>query len=246
MSETTVLAGVEVESASAPISGIPRQRRIFALCVVILVSFAHFVASSLYYALGGTIPAELSHHPYRLASALIAEITSLLLLWYVLWEQGRSWKDIGLAPTWMDIPRGLGLMAVAIASSTVGGMLLQLAAITVTGHYLRSRSVQNLLGFGVTALSVAFIVVNPFFEELIVRGYFMSELTALGTSRAVAVLASVAVQVSYHLYQGGINCVGLAATFTVLSLYFVRTRRIAPVILVHLWFDLYGLIRAGF
>jgi membrane protease YdiL (CAAX protease family) len=87
--------------------------------------------------------------------------------------------------------------------------------------------------------------VNPFFEELIVRAYTISELIDLGVNRAVATAISVIVQLSYHLYQGAANVVVLAVMFTIFSLYYSRTRRIVPVVLVHLGFDLFWLFKAN-
>ena len=86
--------------------------------------------------------------------------------------------------------------------------------------------------------------VNPFFEELIVRAYTISELVDRGANRAVAIAISVTVQLSYHLYQGLVNVFVLMVVFTVFSIYYSRTRRIVPVVLVHLGLDLFWLFKA--
>jgi hypothetical protein len=65
------------------------------------------------------------------------------------------------------------------------------------------------------------------FEELIVRGYLMTEIVELGGSGALAVVISVAVQMSYHLYQGCTNGIVLVTIFAVFSIYFWKTRRLA-------------------
>ena len=59
---------------------------------------------------------------------------------------------------------------------------------------------------------------------------------------ALAVLVSVAIQAFYHLYQGVPAALGHGATFLVFSLYYLRTRRIAPVVLAHLYMDVGALI----
>jgi membrane protease YdiL (CAAX protease family) len=68
----------------------------------------------------------------------------------------------------------------------------------------------------------------------------------LGGSRGLAVMVSVAVQMSYHLYQGLASGLALMIFFTLLSIYYVRTRRIVPVILVHLCLDVLSLVRGRF
>ena len=102
------------------------------------------------------------------------------------------------------------------------------------------------LGIGISGLSIALVCLNPFFEEFIVRGYLMSEIFDLGGSSVLAVLISISVQMSYHLYQGLANAVVLTAVFAVYSIYFWKTRRIAPVVLAHFCMDAYALVRASF
>ena len=74
----------------------------------------------------------------------------------------------------------------------------------------------------------------------------MSEVVNLGGSRTLAVLISVVVQVSYHLYQGFTHEIGVTALFTVFSIYYVRTRRTLPVILVHLAVDWLAMLAGKF
>jgi membrane protease YdiL (CAAX protease family) len=83
------------------------------------------------------------------------------------------------------------------------------------------------------------------FEELIVRGYLMSEIVDLGGSGVSAIFLSIAVQMSYHLYQGLANAIALTVVFAVYSIYFWKTRRIAPIIFAHLCMDAYALVSVG-
>jgi len=92
------------------------------------------------------------------------------------------------------------------------------------------------------AVSLLFTAINPVFEELIVRAFLISEATLLTGSAGLAVILSVLLQTSYHLYQGIPNAIGDGLIFLVFSLYYVKTRRLWPVILAHLWLDLYAVI----
>jgi membrane protease YdiL (CAAX protease family) len=220
-----------------------RRRRLLALGLVLVVSFAHFVVASLSYLLGAEPPHGLYQNQFRLLGGIVSESTSLLLLWYVLSQQGRDWKDIGWKPQWVDVFHGLGLAFVGFVTTVFTEATFQLSYGSFTGHYLQPKRVETLLGFGISALSVVLVILNPFFEELIVRGYAMSELMDLGFAPGLAVVISVAIQVSYHLYQGLPRVLGVTATFIVFSLYFSKTRRIAPVVLAHFCFDAYALVR---
>jgi membrane protease YdiL (CAAX protease family) len=204
------------------------------------------IAGSVYYLLGGTAPTAPMQQQFRLVGALIAQVTSLLVLWYVMCRQRRSWNEIGWNPEIRDIPRGLGLLVISNLAMYVLFIPIQYAYRAYAGHFLVPKPLNSILGFGISSLSIAFVCLNPFFEELIVRAYTISEVINLGASRTVAVIVSVVVQMSYHLYQGFVSAVALMFVFTIFSIYYVRTRRIGPVIFAHLCLDVLALIRGVF
>jgi membrane protease YdiL (CAAX protease family) len=86
------------------------------------------------------------------------------------------------------------------------------------------------------------VVISPVFEEMIVRAYLMSETIALTGSSALAILASVLLQTSYHLYQGLPYALSAGIIFLIFSVYYARTQRIVPVILAHLIWDISALL----
>ena len=59
----------------------------------------------------------------------------------------------------------------------------------------------------------------------------------------LAALLSAFIQASYHLYYGWIGALALFFQFLVFSLYYSRTKRIAPIILAHGIFDILAMIR---
>jgi len=215
-----------------------------ALGIVLFVSFGHFIASSAYYSMGGTGPADFRQYQVRLVGALIAEAGSLAVLWYVLSGQGRGWKNIGWNLRWTDIARALGLWFGSTFAAYMILAVFQVSFRASSGHYLATKSMHGMLG-GISALSFAFVCLNPFFEELIVRGYLMTEIVELSGKGGLAIVLSTAIQMSYHTYQGLANCIALATIFTAFSVYFLRSRRLAPVVLAHLCIDAFALFRGG-
>jgi membrane protease YdiL (CAAX protease family) len=98
-----------------------------------------------------------------------------------------------------------------------------------------------VLGTALGVLPVLYALLNPFYEELLVRAFLISEVEAIYRSTALAVFASVALQTSYHFYQGLPAALSHIPPFLLFSLYFVRTRRILPVILAHMFMDISAL-----
>jgi membrane protease YdiL (CAAX protease family) len=235
-----------IRSSDEPQHGQGLPSRLQHLGLLLWVSLSMPIAGSVYYLLGGTAPTAPIQQQFRLVGALITQVTSLLVLWYVMCTQRRSWNEIGWNPEIRDIPRGLGLLVISNLAMYVLFIPIQYTYRVYAGHFLVPKSLNTILGFGISSLSIAFVCLNPFFEELIVRAYTISEVINLGASRTMAVVVSVAVQMSYHLYQGFVSAVALTFVFTMFSIYYVRTRRIGPVILAHLCVDVLALIRGVF
>jgi membrane protease YdiL (CAAX protease family) len=99
-----------------------------------------------------------------------------------------------------------------------------------------------LLGTSISMVAVLSAILNGFFEELIVRGYLMTEVKRFTGSIVFAILCSVAVQTSYHFYQGGPTALAHVGTFMVFAVYYAKTNRILPPILAHAALDLNALV----
>ena len=159
---------------------------------------------------------------------------------------GKTRSDIGWNPKGTDVLKAVGLFLLVMVARWFFYYSVQLPYHAYSGHYLVGRSAQSVLsvlGLRLSFFWVVYACLNPFFEELIVRAYTMSEILNLGGSRAAAVTVSTAVQLSYHFYQGAVNVLWLAPIFLVFSIYYARSRRIFPIILVHLAMDLVPVLR---
>ncbi len=166
------------------------------------------------------------------------EAGALLLLWYVLQRNSESFSQLGLQWKWLDVALTPALWAGCFAAYYIFRFVIW----TYFSPFLDSRMGAKVSSYlysgGVTAGAILFAVLNPFFEELIVRAYLMTQLRKLGCNVVTAIAASVLVQISYHFYQGTWAALSNIGTFLVLSIYYAKTHRILAPILVHLVFDL--------
>ena len=217
------------------------------LSIVLAVAVLPFFFASTLLVFGVSPQYSAALQQYRHFNGLLIEITSLALLVYVLHQNGQTMSGLGLAFRASDIGHGILLI---IATT----YLFRFVKLMVLGIYelILGRApappTLPLAGLSFSFLPVVFAVVNPFFQELIVRAFLIFEAIALTASSAIAVALSVVIQTAYHLYQGLPNALGLGVEFLVFSLYYVRTRRAFPIIFAHLWSDAASLIfhfRAG-
>lgn len=83
---------------------------------------------------------------------------------------------------------------------------------------------------------------NAILEEVIVVGYLMTRLRQLGWRVGAVIATSALLRGSYHLYQGLGAFVGNMIMGGILSLYFLRTRRVLPLIVAHTLLDVVAFV----
>jgi membrane protease YdiL (CAAX protease family) len=79
---------------------------------------------------------------------------------------------------------------------------------------------------------------NAILEEIIVVGYLITRLRSMGLPIVWIVACSAVLRGSYHLYQGFGAFVGNAVMGVVFALFFLRTKRVMPLIVAHSILDI--------
>jgi len=162
------------------------------------------------------------------------QLLCLALLAYVLSRRGKTFRDLGLTFRWVDMPAGLLLTFAGYLAQALAWRSMDWVSVVATGHRIpRFQPSAPIGGSAWVAVCILSIVIDPVFEEMIARAFTMTEVEALAGGTAVAVLVSVVLQTSYHLYLGTAAALAAGATFLVCSCFYARFRRITPVILSH-------------
>jgi membrane protease YdiL (CAAX protease family) len=177
-----------------------------------------------------------------MAMAIGHDLLILLLISYVLSRTGRRFRDIGFNWRWSDPFMGAGLVILAYFAALVAQMMMATysAATGQSMHYWSETKV--LFGSAPGPMVFGYAVLNPFFEELTVRAYLMTEVFEITGKAWVAIAVSVGLQSIIHIYQGWTNVIALAAMFFVLAAFFAQKRRILPVIFAHLIQDIWAVL----
>lgn len=173
---------------------------------------------------------------------LLNEVIGILLLGYVLSRSGRRFKDLGLRWSLRDFGFGLLVYLGSLATYVTGTLCIQLVHYSRYSTFYTFPSGRDFFGhpgFGMVPL----VLFNPFFEELIVRAYLMTEIRELTRSSMLAAVASVILQSAYHLYYGWLGALSVAFLFIFFALYYALTRRAFPIVVAHGIFDIIALVR---
>jgi hypothetical protein len=209
------------------------------LALVLVMAFGSSFLSSLYLMNAGKAGIPILSE-FRWARGFVQEIPCLFLLWYVLSRRRQNFRDIGLRWSVRDVFLGLGLSVVSYLAYLVGGFIVYSVHHVFFSPASSGVSAADMSSHS-SSLAIPFALVNPFFEELIVRAFLMTEVKALTGSSLLACISSVALQWSYHLYYGWDGSLSLAFTFLAFSIYFARTQRATPIVVAHGVLDLWAL-----
>jgi membrane protease YdiL (CAAX protease family) len=126
-----------------------------------------------------------------------------------------------------------------------GFVLTLVIGVPGLGLYLLARelgfntivSAANLTEWWAGPVLVLLAAANGVIEEVVVVGYLITRLRQTGWGVAAAVTFSALLRGTYHLYQGFGGFVGNAVMGVIFALFFLRTRRLWPLILAHTLLD---------
>jgi membrane protease YdiL (CAAX protease family) len=235
-------AGAAAEASTARPVVRDRRMRWLEVVVVTSVAFLYPLLGSIHVMLMGR-PTSPVAGQYGFTMGLFLLCPPLLTLTYVLRRNGRTFRDIGLYWSWGQVGMGVLLMLAALFSTAIFGLLLrQVLIATGFGDAVRAaaESVKHAWTRSMlfTPSGALYLSIVPFFEEILVRAYLMTELIELTGSAAVAVVVSVLLQSSYHLYYGWVGATTIVFTFLPWALYFAKVRKALPTITAHWMYDM--------
>jgi|SRR5579859_1614764 len=226
---------LELETVpSAPVLSVSDAHRWVDLGLILAVVFAGSILGSIYLAFHPSTP---SFSNLRLFTGISDEILGLLLFLVLFKRQGRHFQDIGLNFQWTDLPKALGLAVAARVVMWAIGLVVTYGWFVITRSFPQWPETRAMFSTSSVWLFLPFLLLNPFFEEILVRGYLMTELIDLRKSVLLATVASLVVQTSYHLYYGVAGAMVVGSGLAVLAIYFAKSRRLMPVILAHMLWD---------
>jgi membrane protease YdiL (CAAX protease family) len=218
-----------------------RRLRWFELALLLSIALGPYILSGLRILITGHVSSSYTPET-RWVISLLHEITALLLLGYILFRRKIQFADLGLKWSFGDLASGAAVTIGAYCSYIAGYMVVHAIHRAIFGDVSSGMTAQTIFGHpGLSA--IPFFLLNPFFEELIVRAYLMTEIKELTGSATLSVAVSVIVQTTYHLYYGWERALSMGFLFLVFAVYYSRTGKATPIIVAHGAFDLVALIR---
>jgi uncharacterized protein len=138
----------------------------------------------------------------------------------------------------------LGSGAVLAALIGIPGLVLYVAAVYLDLGVRILPSALAPVWWAVPVLILA-AVQNALVEEVVGIGYLLRRLEDLGWPIAAAIAAHALLRGSYHFYQGFGGFVGNAVMGVVFALFYLRFRRVMPLVIAHTLLDVVAFVGYG-
>ena len=222
----------------------PSRREFFApeFCLIVLLAFGLFSVASVRALFGPlTGRAALLFDDHRVWTLLIYQISVAPVIIYILWERGWKWHDFSVRISPRGVLQGLGLAVVAFMLLKAALILSSSVASAATAPGL---GIAPAMGSGALAMGgmLGAAIVKAIFEEVLVCGYVVQSLRGR-FGIALAVNASIALRMSFHLYQGPGAFLAFAVFGLLFTLFYIRTGKLWPLIVAHALLEAVALLK---
>ena len=178
----------------------------------------------------------------RLGRALAMELLLSATVGAWLWRLGwRPFRTATRPFAWGDLLRGLSLWVALITAVLCWALVCR----TLLPDTFAAASETQITGRPHLGIVVPFTLFNAVFEELLWLGLGFAAFQRLGIGLAGVLSAGLRLMV--HAYQGPLALITIVPFAALFTIYYIRTRRLWPIIVAHAFQDLLslGLLAVG-
>lgn len=176
---------------------------------------------------------------YQLLDIGFSLIPVALVLYLLMRDQIPVRQTLGLTASRPRFDLGWGTLLAAVIGIP-GLALLYVASLLGINAQIVASALQN--AWWAVPVLILSAIENAVLEEVIVVGYLMTRLKSMSVQVIWVVAASAVLRGSYHLYQGFGAFVGNAVMGVVFALFFLRFKRVIPLIVAHTILDIVSFV----
>lgn len=197
----------------------------FLLPVFLMVALSALVRVD-----GSSGPITISNS--ELARSLVMELVLAATLGTWLWRSGwRPLRSATIPFAAQDFARGLGLWVSSILSVVCWALVCRV----LWPDLLAISRETQMVGAPDFWLSLSFSIFNAIFEELLWLALGIAAFRRFGIATAAGI--SIVLRLLIHAYQGPLALITVLPIGVLFTLYYIRTRRLWPVVVAHAFQD---------
>ena len=207
--------------------------------LVLLVPIYHSIFASLFHSIPGAGPPDEHSSLSELFRSTFKDISAGTLLLYLMWRSEEPWSRFGLLRSInLTLDASIVLFVILINAAVSEGLFLLFDAAGLDKHPPEPVSAPAESASIAYAALFVHICISAFFEELLMRGYFLPRFERLLHSTWVSLFLTALVFGGLHLDQGieGVLVTSLAGL--VYGGAFCWFRRLWPVVAAHIVYNL--------
>jgi membrane protease YdiL (CAAX protease family) len=171
---------------------------------------------------------------YQLLGVAFGVVPALLAVHLLSRDPGDARGTLGLDRRRPGFDLGTGAALAALIGLPGLGLYLVARELGLNANVVPAALPPQWWAVPVLVLAA---VQNAVLEEVVVVGYLMTRLRQMGHRLVPVVVMSATLRGAYHLYQGIGAFVGNAVMGVVFALFYVRFRRVLPLIVAHTILD---------
>jgi uncharacterized protein len=176
---------------------------------------------------------------YQLLGIATALVPALLAVHLLRRDHHDAGVALGLRPARPAFDVGTGAGLAALIGIPGLGLYVGARALGINATVVPEALPHIWWAVPVLVLSA---IQNAVLEEVVVVGYLVTRLRQLGWGLPALVAASALLRGSYHLYQGFGGFLGNGVMGVIFALFFLRFRRLAPLIIAHAAIDIVSFV----
>lgn len=232
MQEADENLGVSLQQSA----DVHKNLRVVELFLVNIIAFApliYYSVSSVFF--GKHLPTEEYGNSILIYLSILTQQTLAFSAFkYILFQQGRTLKDLGWSVAWRDVPASIVLFLTTIVATVIGYAILT-PILPASKQALDTASQNGPSSAIVNLFSVVYLLSFVIAQILIACAYTVDEVKNLTGSKILAVLVSVILQSLVLLFAGVTAAVIFGLVALVFSIYYVTWRKILPLFLTYLY-----------
>lgn len=168
-----------------------------------------------------------------LTEMVLYEVFGLLCVAFIFVRHRWQLSDLALQTPEKPLRRGVSLYLVNRIT-----IFVIISSWIFYDIFLLDNDVPAHVGDGNASVHIAarllLVLVNPFYEEIIVVGYIFAAMRKAGFSDNQASVVSIAIRMSYHLYQGVAAFVFILPMSLLFTYAFRKWGNLWPLIIAHM------------
>ena len=176
---------------------------------------------------------------YQLVRIMLLVVPALLAVNLLNRDPVSATVRLGLDVRRRGFDLGTGTTLAAVIGIPGLGLYAAARALNINTNVAAANLAEQWWTVPVLVLAAA---ANAVLEEIVVVGYLVTRLTDVGARAWQAVLVSALLRGSYHLYQGFGGFVGNAVMGVVFALFYLRFKRVIPLIIAHTILDVVAFV----